>query len=187
MGDGDGPGCLYFHACWQFPDFGHELVPGMTPVQIVAHNLANDNYPYSYRSTIVASDGNDVVGMALSYPSSYHKITDEMRDFFPSERLEHFNDFYLSRVENSWFLDALGVHETCRGKGIGTRLVELTKEKAKENGYKLLSLIVFADNTPALALYKVLGFEVVKKIELEGNEFIPHNEGCLLLRCDIAA
>ena len=164
----------------------HDLVPGVTPVQIVAHNLENDNYPYSYRSAIVAVDGNDVVGMALSYPSIYHRITEEMRDFFPSDRLEHFKDFYLSRVENSYFLDALGVHQACRRKGIGTRLVELTKEKAIENGYKLLSLIVFADNTPALALYEALGFEAVKKVELDGNEFIPHKDGCFLLRYDFS-
>ena len=161
----------------------HDLIPGMTPVQIVAHNLENDNYPHSYKSAIVAEDKNDVVGMALSYPSSYHKITDEMRAFFPAERLERFNNFYSSRVENSLFLDALGVDASHRRQGIGTRLVELTKEMAQENGYALISLIVFADNAPALALYKFLGFEAVQQIKLEGNEFIPHQRGCVLLRC----
>ena len=71
-------------------------------------------------------------------------------------------------------------------KGIGTRLVELTKVRAKDNGYGILSLIAFADNSPALALYKVLGFRVVQEINLKGNDFIPHHDGCLLLKCDIA-
>jgi ribosomal protein S18 acetylase RimI-like enzyme len=164
----------------------HDLVPKMTPVQIMAYNLENDNYLHSYKSAIVAADGANVVGMALSYPSSYHKITDEMRGFFPIERLEHLSDFYSSHVPDSWFLDALGVDQTYRMKGIGTRLVELTKERAKDNGYGILSLIAFADNSPALALYKVLGFRVVQEINLEGNEFIPHHDGCLLLKCDIA-
>ena len=44
----------------------HDLVPGMSPVQVVAHNLENDNYPYSYKSAVVAVDGNAVIGMALS-------------------------------------------------------------------------------------------------------------------------
>lgn len=56
----------------------HNLVSGMTPIQVVAHNLENDNYPHSYRSAVVAAEETDVIGMALSYPSSYHKITDEM-------------------------------------------------------------------------------------------------------------
>jgi ribosomal protein S18 acetylase RimI-like enzyme len=164
----------------------HDLVPKMTPVQIMAYNLEKDNYPHSYKSAIVAADGTNVVGMALSYPSSYHRITDEMRGFFPNERLEHLSDFYSSHVPDSWFLDALAVDQTYRIKGIGTRLVELTKGKAKDNGYEVLSLIAFADNSPALALYKVLGFHVVKEINFEGNEFIPHQDGCLLLKCDIA-
>ena len=161
----------------------HDLIPGMTPVQVVAHNLENDNYPHSYKSAIVAANENDVIGMALSYPSSYHKITDGMRAFFPAQRLERFEDFYSSGVENSLFLDALGVDASCRRQGIGTRLVELTKEKTRKSGYEMLSLIVFADNAPALALYKFLGFEAVQEIKLEGNEFIPHQGGCLLLRC----
>jgi ribosomal protein S18 acetylase RimI-like enzyme len=165
----------------------HDLVPEMTPVQIMTYNLEQDNYPHTYRSALVAIDGSDVIGMVLSYPSSYHKITDEMRNFFPKDRLDHLSDFYSSCVLDSWFLDALGVDETYRRRGVGKRLVELTKERAKENGYGILSLIAFADNSAALALYKVLGFYVVQEVNLEGNAFIPHQEGCLLLKCDIAA
>jgi ribosomal protein S18 acetylase RimI-like enzyme len=164
----------------------HDLIPEMTPVQVVAHNLENDSYPHTFNSAIVAENENDVIGMALSYPSSYHQITDEMRAFFPAERLERFEDFYSARVENSLFLDALGVDASFRRQGIGTRLVELTKEKARKSGYEQLSLIAFADNAPALALYKLLGFEAVQEIKLEGNEFIPHPGGCVLLRCKLS-
>ena len=34
----------------------HDLVSGMTPVQVVAYNLENDKYPHSYKSAIVATD-----------------------------------------------------------------------------------------------------------------------------------
>lgn len=164
-----------------------DLLPGMTPVQVVAHSLENDDYPHSFRSAVVATDKNDIVGVALSYPSSYHRITDEMRSFFPPERLEHLRDFYSSRVEKSWYLDTLGVDEGFRRRGIGTKLVELTKEKAKENGFGILSLIVFAENAPALSLYKRLGFAAVEQVNLEANEFIRHENGCVLLQCDIAS
>jgi len=163
----------------------HELVPGMTPVQLVANNLDNDNYPHSYRSAVVAAEKTDVIGMALSYPSSYHKITDEMRNFFPSDRLEHFNHFYSSRIENSWFLDALCVVESHRSRGIGKKLISLTKEKAIENGFNALSLIVFADNALAIPVYKLTGFQIAQKVELRGNEFIKHEDGCLLMKCEI--
>ncbi len=163
----------------------HNLVPGMTPVQVIAHSHENDNYPHSYKSAIVATDKNDIVGMALSYPSSYHKITDEMRSFFPAERLEHFSGFYSSRVENTWFLDALCIIESHRKRSIGEKLISLTKEKAIENGYNELSLIVFADNTLAIPVYERTGFEIIQKVELEENEFIKHKDGCFLMKCEI--
>jgi ribosomal protein S18 acetylase RimI-like enzyme len=163
----------------------HDLVPEMSPVQLIAYNLEQNNSPHSYQNATVAVDGPKVIGMALSYPSSYHEITDEMRTFFPKERLDHLSDFYSSRVQDSWYLDALGVDEVYRRKGIGRRLVESTQKTAKKNGYEVLSLIVFADNSTALGLYRDLGFQVVKEVILEGNEFIPHQEGCLLLKCDL--
>ena len=164
----------------------HDLVPGMSPVQVVAYNLGNDNYPHTYKSTLVACDGDDLVGMALSYPSSYHKMTDEIRSFFPADRLEHLSDFYSSRIENSWFLDTLCVIESHRRRGIGAKLISLTKEQAIENGYNTLSLIVFADNVLAIPVYQHTGFEIVQKVELRGNKFIKHKDGCLLMKCEIA-
>jgi ribosomal protein S18 acetylase RimI-like enzyme len=163
----------------------HDLVPAMAPVQVVAENLEHDSYPHTYKSAVVACEGNNLIGMALSYPSSYHKVTAEMKRFFPADRLEHFSHFYGSRIENSWFLDALCVIESHRRRSIGGNLISLTKEKAIENGFNALSLIVFADNTPAIALYERAGFEVVQKVELRGNEFIKHDDGCLLMKCEI--
>ena len=163
----------------------HGLIPGMSPKQIVAHNLKNDNYPHSYRSAVVAEDDNTVVGMALSYPSSYHQITDEMRAFFPADRVAHLRHFYSTRIENSWFLDALGVHENYRRRGIGAKLIALTKEKAIENGYNDLTLMVFADNDVAITLYEKMGFERIQQVRLNANEFIKHTDGCWLMKCKI--
>lgn len=165
----------------------HDLVPGMTPVQVIAHNLEADHYPHSYRSTVVAVEEDEVVGMALSYPSSYHRITDEMRGFFPAGRLAHLRHFYSSRVENSWYLDTLCVAASHRKKGIGMALISATKEMAVENGFNTLSLIVFADNTLAIPVYESTGFEIVQKVVLRGNQFIKHEDGCLLMKCEIIA
>jgi hypothetical protein len=30
----------------------HDLVPGITPVQVIAHNLENDRSPHSYKNAI---------------------------------------------------------------------------------------------------------------------------------------
>lgn len=162
-----------------------DVVPGMSPVQVMAHGLENDSYPHSYKNAIVAIEKSRIVGMALSYPSSYHRITDEMRNFLPADRLAHMTDFYSSRIENSWYLDALCVRGGHRRCGIGEKLITLTKEKALENGFDVLSLIVFADNESAIPLYKKTGFHIAQRVELGGNEVIKHWDGCLLMRCEI--
>ncbi|MBW2409365.1 MAG: GNAT family N-acetyltransferase [Deltaproteobacteria bacterium] len=163
-----------------------DLVPGVTPVQLIAHNLANADTSHSYKNAIVARGGDDVVGMTLSYSSDFHYISDEMRDFFPPDRLAHLSDFYAARIESSWYLDTLGVFADHRRQGIGEKLISLTKDKAVENGYNSLSLIVFADNKLALPVYKRTGFEIVRKVELGANKFIHHNDGGLLLNCKLA-
>ena len=163
----------------------HDLIPNVSPVQIIASELENDHYPHSYRSTIVAEYKNEIVGMALSFPAKHHKITEEMQSFFPAERLEHLKIFFSTRVEGSYFLDALCVDKKFRGKGIGTQLIELTKRKAKDEGYLVLSLMVFADNLEAQRLYKHNGFKTVKNIDIKPHELIPHEGGCLLMKANL--
>lgn len=161
------------------------LIEGMTPVQVVAHNLAKNHYPHGYGQTIVATRGETVVGMALSFPSQYHRITAEMERFFPAERLDHMRPFFSARVEESWFLDALGVFpDHCR-QGIGRGLIEGVKTRALDQGYRQLSLIVFAGNDSALALYTALGFREVRRVPLGANNDIPYQGGCLLMVCDL--
>jgi ribosomal protein S18 acetylase RimI-like enzyme len=108
-----------------------------------------------------------------------------MKNFFPEERLKHLKSFYSSRIENSLYLCVLCVNEKYRGKGIGTKLISLTKKKAKESGYNILSLLVLADNTAAQRLYWRSGFEIAKTVELKSHELIPHEGGCLLMKCEI--
>lgn len=162
-----------------------DLVPGLSPVQIVAHNFKNDFYPFTYKSAIVAEYQKEVIGFALSFPAQYHCITDEMRAFFPPDRLEHFKDFFSNRVENSYYLDAFAVAPSHQRCGIGKQLMALTMAKAKKEGFDVLSLIVFADNTSAIPFYEQCGFKTIKPVELEPHELIPHQGGCLLMAADI--
>ena len=165
----------------------HDLIPNIAPVQVVAQNLEQDNYPYTYKSAIVAKHCNRVIGFSLSYPAEFHTISQEMRRYFPPERLAHFNDFFTTRVEGSFFLDGLGVDPDYQRNGIGSRLIDFTKEKAHSEGYTALSLIVFADNIEAIRLYERCGFQTVKRIELQPHERIPHQGGCFLMNCEMEA
>jgi GNAT superfamily N-acetyltransferase len=163
----------------------HDLLPGMSPVQALGQALEADHYPHSFRNTAVAVHDSEIVGMTLSYPSEFYRVTDEMKGFFPSERLEHLRHFYDARVDGSWFLDAICVDTPFQRKGIGTQLVDLAKRKAQALGYHALSLLAFADNSQALRVYDRAGFEPVSQAPLQRDRLIPHEGGCLLLKCNI--
>ena len=163
----------------------HDLVPNSTPVQVVAYGLENDFYPHSYRSAIVAELNNRIIGMTLSFPAEFHCVNDEMRKFFPPERLEHFKEFFSARVDESYLIDAFCVDREHRNKGIGETLLEKTIGKAHKEGFSLLSLLVFADNQKAIRFYMAHGFTTVRKVDLKEHELIPHKGGCLLMKAAI--
>jgi ribosomal protein S18 acetylase RimI-like enzyme len=108
-----------------------------------------------------------------------------MRELFPLDRLKHVENIFTSRVENSLYLDTMGVDQEFRGKGIGSKLISLTQKKAGEHGINALSLIVLADNTGAQKLYNRHGFEIVHHIEMDSHELIPHEGGAYLMSCDL--
>lgn len=162
-----------------------DLVPDMSPLQLLTHGLSQDEYPHTYRSTVVAELDSEVVGMALAYPAEYHRVTEQLENFLPPDRMARFKAFYNSRVEDSYYLDALCVYERYRGRGIGGLLIEETKKSAIEQGYTQLSLIVFKDNTSAITLYENKGFAVVRKVPVEPHDLIPHQGGCLLMNCSL--
>ena len=163
----------------------HDLIPDMSPTQIVTSNLENDAYPHSYKSVIVAEQSRCIIGMALSFPGKYHKITKEMQEFLPENRLNHFRKFFSAPVHDSYFLDAICVDGDYRNNGIGSQLIKLTKTKARDEGYNLLSLIVFKDNTIARNTYRKNGFKAVDTIELKSDRLMPHEGGCLLMQAEI--
>jgi ribosomal protein S18 acetylase RimI-like enzyme len=59
----------------------------------------------------------------------------------------------------------MGVRSDYRGRGLGTTLLRAALDRAREKGLERIELEVFASNTPAVELYKKLGFvtEGVKK------------------------
>ncbi len=179
---------LMYEASAGVADFLYEgLVPGTTPVEILARGLAADRHPHSYRDMAVAEADGRLVGLALSYPAQRHRITPEMRGFFPAERLEHLRPLYDTRVDGSWYLDTMSVDPDFRRRRVGLGLVERTKEKARENGFDVVSLLVFADNTPAVSLYRRTGFEVVDEAHLGPSPWLRYRGASLLMKTSLSS
>ncbi|MFP7495264.1 N-acetyltransferase [Terribacillus saccharophilus] len=58
-------------------------------------------------------------------------------------------------------IDFIAVSESCRGQGIGSKLIERVKQQAEADQY--ISLFVSANNTAARRLYEKQQFRIMKK------------------------
>ncbi len=164
-------------------DFLYEgLVPGKRPVEVLGEIISSDEGFYNYANTIVADVGGSVAGAAISYPSRHQGINDEMRRFFPPERLAHLKGIFESRVPDSLYIDALAVHGEFRRRGLAGMLIDAVAERARGLGFSSLSLIVLAENAPARALYAKKGFLHAGDVPLEYHEKLPFRGGSFLLK-----
>jgi ribosomal protein S18 acetylase RimI-like enzyme len=162
------------------------LVPGRSAADIAAHDLAENQRHHSFCNATVAEAGGAVMGMALSFESRFHGITDDMRRFIPAERLTPLESFYSTRIQESLYLDTLAVDSALRGRGVGTVLLQMTKQKALALGCKSVSLIVLANNLNARRLYERQGFVDVKKVPMKGVSFLPADSAALLMEYKLA-
>ena len=163
----------------------HGLLRNNTAAEVMADFLRDETGYDSYKNAIVAEYQGDIIGIVYSYPAKFHEISEETKEFFPSDRLMLLADFFNSRVDNSLFLDSIYVDEKFRGQGVGSKLIALTKQKAKDNGYKQLSLMVMNENMTARRAYERNNFEIVKHIDVKEHRLIPNKGGIYLLVSDV--
>ena len=64
------------------------------------------------------------------------------------------------RYRKQLLIDAMGVDEEYRNRGIGRELLNYLKKFAKDNGYTDLRLTVNEENENAIHLYEAVGFKV---------------------------
>ncbi len=163
----------------------HGLLKDYTPDQVMSNVLRDEKGYETYKNAIVAEYENEVIGIVYSYPAKYHGISEETRRFFPKERLEFLAEFFNSRVEDSLFLDSIYVDEKFRGLGVGSKLIQLTKEKAKKQGFSQLSLMVMNSNRVARRSYERNSFSIVKHVDVKEHPLIPNKGGIYLLVSDV--
>jgi ribosomal protein S18 acetylase RimI-like enzyme len=63
--------------------------------------------------------------------------------------------------KRQWRIEVLAVAEAARGSGVGTGLLELVIDAAREAGVRTVSLEVVDVNDAALRLYERIGFRCV--------------------------
>ncbi len=163
------------------------LIPSRTALQQIALVLQQDEH-YSYKNVDLAIDNNHIIGLVFSYIADANVVTAEMEIALSKDRIRWLQYFTRYQINNSWYINALGVEEKYRRQGIAKQLIACASQRALQNGFQRLSLHVYEGNTAAIKLYEACGFVVVKKIALTGHPFFEARNlsTSILMQCNLS-
>jgi ribosomal protein S18 acetylase RimI-like enzyme len=144
-----------------------------TALDVGADMYAAEEDDYSYRNCMLAQVGGHRAGLLLSFPLHARDPADVVASP-PFDASDVFAPFKYLEAPETWYICGVAVLPDHRGHGIGTALMNIAGQLARDHGYDRLSLVVFEKNVTALNLYRRLGYEVIDRAPI-----IPHP----LIRC----
>jgi len=104
---------------------------------------------------VVVDFGDGAVASLTGYPigSEPTPIADDVPALFrPLQELEN-------RALESWYVNVLACYPEYRGQGLGSRLLELAEQSAREEALRRMSVIVANTNAGARRFYERYGYE----------------------------
>ncbi len=145
--------------------------PGMPVIEIGARRYAREGFEFSYENCLIAEVddgfGPETIGFMHSFP-----VPEAANDNVPapSDKPDPVLCPY-SELEcgGSLYIAGLALHPEWRGRGIGSRLLSLARQRALAMGLHKVSLVAFEQNEGAVRLYRRHGFTVTKS-----RGMVPH-------------
>ena len=144
-----------------------------TALEVGAGMYAAGEGDYSYRNCILSQVAGRRAGILLSFPVLARDPTDQVQSP-PFDGTDVFAPYKYLEAPETWYICGVAVLPEYRGHGIGSQLMAIAGQQAREHDYDRLSLVVFEQNTTALRLYQRLGYEVIDRAPV-----VPHP----LIRC----
>ncbi len=160
--------CLYFCGDGHGLDDFHAMMTTLVEL---------DDSQYSYRNTLVAVDGETVVGVAVSYDGGrLHQLRRAFIDTAKRYLDKDHSGMDDETQAGELYLDSLAVLTTYRRQGIAKKLLRATKEKANDMGLPYVGLLVDKGNPTGEALYASVGF-VYRNDSMWGGHAMKHLVG----------
>lgn len=134
---------------------------GQDAWEVGAERARRESGAFSYRNSIIIEENGRAVALLTGYPLGREPEPigpDTPPIFVPLQELENLAPF-------TWYVNVLAVVPEERGKGHGSRLLEVADEIAGRLGLDGLSIIVSDGNSGARRLYERCGY--VKTAERE--------------------
>lgn len=156
---------------------------GCDPFDFGASRAAREGDNFSYENAVVVEDetGN-VAAMMLAY---------RLEDAPDPHELETLPDLLSALVAlehkapGTLYINAIAAYPAHRGKGLGSRLIALAGDMAREAGCAKVSLIASEKNTGAVRLYQRLGFEEIARTPIPAHPELLYDGNWLLMTKEV--
>jgi ribosomal protein S18 acetylase RimI-like enzyme len=164
--------------------------PGLTPLEFGAKRYAREpvESPFSYRNCIVVELDGQVAGMLVSFVMPEEEPAPEKAEAEPAPEpgepdvLAPYSEL---ETPGSYYVCAMALFPEYRGRGLGTGLLEIVRELAREADCTELSLIVFEQNEAAVRLYQRHGYKVADRRAVVPHPLIHYTGDALLMTAPV--
>lgn len=132
--------------------------------------VAREDSQYSYMNTLVAMDGEMVVGITISYDGGMlHALRRAFIQAAKSFLGKDHSGMDDETQAGELYLDSLAVLPDYRRQGIARRLLKASKEKADAMGLPCVGLLVDKGNPTGEAFYASVGFRYANDSQWGGH------------------
>jgi ribosomal protein S18 acetylase RimI-like enzyme len=153
--------------------------PGLELVEIGADRYAREEGNFSYTNCVVAEREGEVIGQLCTYPIA--ESTDE-----PDETGDPILEPYgRLEIPGTLYISSLALFDEFRGMGLGTKMLSIARDRARERNLAALSLLVFEQNTGAVKLYEREGFREVDRAPVVPHPLIHHTGDVILMAAGV--
>jgi GNAT superfamily N-acetyltransferase len=148
--------------------------PGQSLEAVGAARYARNGVAFSYENCHVAEQSGRVIGMVHSFPMEEDEGAEPETDpvLQPYSELEDYGSLYIS---------GLALQEAHRNRGIGTRLHDVVRDRARTLRLPRLSLICFQHNQGAMRLYGRLGYREIDRRPIFPHPTLHYHDGDAIL------
>lgn len=133
--------------------------------------ISKKSNQYSFENCLVAVESDEITGSITAYDGS--KLN-QLRKPFLNYIKEKYNYIKIPEDETEageLYIDTVSVSANHQRKGIGQKLIEAMIEKAKNDGFKKVGLLVDVENLSAKKLYQKIGFRSFGFKNLMGGKY----------------
>ena len=157
--------------------------PGASPLDIGTRIYTGERGDYSYRNCVMAEVAGDVAGMLLTFAMPPADPRDKVVAP-PFDSSDVFAPYKYLEAPETWYICGVALYPGYRGRGIGSQLLEIARQQARDHGYSQISLVAFEQNRGAVRLYRRLGYREISRAPIVPHPLIHYSGDALLMLAD---